>query len=80
MVNSGKAEAKTKGETKMISALYDKENRCTYLKNESGEYMGTLYGVYLTEIKKVGAYKKVTFKNGNSIPILVLFCEYSEQK
>jgi hypothetical protein len=60
----------------MISARYDEENRCVYL-NEADEYIGTLYGVYSTEIKDVGRNKKATFKNAEGIPILVLFCEYS---
>lgn len=64
----------------MISAAYDTANNCARLKSESGEYIGTLYGVDSAGLKDVGAYKKVTFKNADGIPILVLFCEYSEVK
>lgn len=73
-------KSKKRKKEKMISATYDKENKCVYLKSESGEYIGTLYDVLSAEVKKVGASGKVTFKDGGDIPLLVIFCEYSELK
>lgn len=69
---------KAQGWRKMISTTYDNAKKCAYLKGETGEYVGTLYGVYATEVKGVGAYKKVTFKNAKGLPLLVLLCEYTE--
>ena len=63
----------------MLDIIYNRTSKCAYIK-DSGAYVGTLYGVYSTDVKTVGANKKVTFKNANGIPILILFCEYSELK
>ena len=63
----------------MITAVYDRGNKCVYFK-EGTEYIGTIYNVHSTEVKEVGTREKVTFKNANGIPILLLFCEYSESK
>ena len=61
----------------MLSIIYNRADRCAYIK-DSGSYVGTLYRVYSTDVKTVGAYKKVTFKNEGGIPLMLLFCEYSE--
>jgi len=63
----------------MLTITYDRKDKCAYIK-DNGEYAGTLYGVFSAEVKEVGAHKKGTFYNTNSIPTATLFCDYSELK